>query len=87
LERTAGWTSVRIRILGLHVKTRRYPIILAYHYKGQIQVEEAGASTVWGYLSLYSFHYFEDCWAKIRMAADTPDSHDLCRYDFALSYK
>jgi len=36
------------------------PIIMAYYHKGQVQVEEAGASTVRGYLSLHSFHYFED---------------------------
>ena len=59
------------------------PIIMAYHHKDQIQVEHAGASTVWGYLSLHSFHH----WAKTWTAADTPDNHTQCRFDFALSYK
>jgi hypothetical protein len=54
---------------------------MAYHHKGQIQleVEEAGASTVWGHLSLHTFHYFENYWAEIRTATETPDNHALCR--------
>lgn len=51
LERIAGWTS--IRILGLQSARQKLDstsIIMTYHHKGQIQVEEA--SRVWGYLSL-----------------------------------